>query len=83
LLSSLLQLFWAVAIAFFIFGIVKFIKNASDETEREKGRKFIVEGLIALVVLVSLWGLVQFVNGTFDIEGGGKPSFIDKNGQIK
>ncbi|OGZ17376.1 MAG: hypothetical protein A2494_00730 [Candidatus Lloydbacteria bacterium RIFOXYC12_FULL_46_25] len=65
LIYSLIQkvgfLFWVLAIALFFWGLVKFIANAGDTAEHEKGKKFIVWGLISFVVLVSIWGIVRII----------------------
>ncbi len=76
LLSSLTMLFWVAALAFFIFGVVKFIKNAEDSKEREKGKLFITWAIISFVVLVSLWGLVSFFADTLGIGTGGTIEYI-------
>lgn len=53
--------FFLLAMAAFFWGLVKFISNDADSKEHEDGRKFIVGSLIAFVVLLSLWGIVEFV----------------------
>lgn len=76
-------LFWALAVALFFWGVVKFIANANDTTEHEAGKKFIMWGIIAFVILVSLWGIVELVlSNTLEITPGGETKFIDKNGNI-
>lgn len=80
---SLSSLFWAMAVAFFVWGIIKFIKNADDTAEHEKGKQFMVWGIIAFLVLVSLWGLVRlFLVDTLGITPMGAPDYVDKNGVI-
>lgn len=82
LLTSLGRLFWLAAVVFFVFGVVKFIKNADDSAEREKGKQFMVWAVIAFVVLVSLWGLVRFFGDTFGINLGGTLDRVNKDGMI-
>jgi len=72
-------LLWALAIAVFFWGLVKFIARADDAAEREKGRTLILWGVIALVVLVSVWGLVAFLTQSFGISII-QPVYRDKNG---
>ncbi|KKU79317.1 MAG: hypothetical protein UY04_C0012G0029 [Parcubacteria group bacterium GW2011_GWA2_47_7] len=80
LILSLLQdlggLFFMLATVFFIWAVVKFIMNANDAAEREKGKKYIVWGIIALVVLVSLWAIVGFIIDTLGVSTGGVPGFV-------
>ncbi len=82
LFFNLQILFWALAVMLFIWGVVKFIANANDTAEHAKGKQFIVWGIIAFVVLVSLWGIVEIVlSGTFGFgdESFGEIEFIDKD----
>lgn len=77
------QFFWIVAVMFFFWGIVKFIGNANDPVEREKGKKFIIWGIIAFVVLLSVWGLVRILLvDTLGIMPGGAPAYIDSTGGV-
>lgn len=62
--SILVPLLFALALMFFLYGVFKFIKGAASEEERKEGKKIIFVGLIALAVMVSIWGLVRIVAGT-------------------
>jgi Na+/proline symporter len=61
LLSWLNYFLWFLAIAAFMWGIVRFIANANDPEEREKGKTLMVWGIIAFLVLLSLWAIVSFI----------------------
>ncbi len=75
-------LLWVLAVAVFFWGLVKFINNASDTAEHEKGKSFIMWGLISFLVLVSLWGIVTLiVVDTFWISSA-PVDYIDKNGNV-
>ena len=82
ILYRLGKLFFYMAIAFFVWGVVKFIKNADDSTAREEGRKFIVWGIVSLVVIVSLWALVSYLLETLNILPSGATPFIDSRGNL-
>ena len=61
------QLLLAVVVMVFFWGLVKFIGNSSDPKAREEGKKFIVWGLIAFLVLFSLWALVGWIESSLNI----------------
>jgi hypothetical protein len=68
--SSVIPLIFAVAIAMFIWGAVKFfIINADEEAKRQQGKQFMIWGIIALAIMMSVWGLVAIVRSTFDKSG--------------
>lgn len=56
--SSVIPFLFALAFIFFLIGVARYFFSESDEN-REKGRQFVVWGLIGLVVLFSIWGIVN------------------------
>ena len=53
----------ALGFIFFLIGMVRFFFSESEEN-REKGRQFALWGIIALVVLFSVWGIVNILVST-------------------
>jgi hypothetical protein len=56
--TSVIPLLFALGFIFFLIGMVRFFFSASEESH-EKGRQFALWGIIAFVVLFSLWGIVN------------------------
>lgn len=56
-----------IALLGFFWGLATFIFAAGDETAKEKGRRLMIWGVIALFVMVSVWGLVRFVGDAIGI----------------
>lgn len=54
-------LFWILAIVLFMWGVVRFIANANDAEERERGKQLIIWGIISFVVLLSLWAFASLI----------------------
>lgn len=68
----LIPLLFAVAFAYFVWGVYKYlIIGAASDTEREKGRHFILWSVIGFAVIISVWGLVAIVGNTFGLAPGG------------
>ena len=67
-LTPLIYLFVAGGVVYFLAGVFKYIRQASDDKEREEGRKMMLYGIIALFVMVSVWGLVRVLQGTFVLD---------------
>jgi len=65
--QSVIPLLITLAIVFFIWGVGQYMLNANDSTKREEGRKFMIWGIISLFVIVSIWGLIKLLTGTFGI----------------
>lgn len=67
ILNTVIPILMILATLIFLWGIIQYITAAGDE-EKIKGAKwYIIWGLIALFVMVSVWGLVQVLTNTFDI----------------
>ena len=60
----------ALALLYFFWGLAKYILAAGDETAQGEGKRIMIWGIIALFVIVSVWGLVQVLNTTFGINQG-------------
>ncbi|MEK7662373.1 MAG: pilin [Patescibacteria group bacterium] len=81
--GSIIRLLVALAVVFFLWGAAKFLRNAEDPGKREEGRMFMLYGVIALFVIVAVWGLVGILANTFGIDvrqpqfpgGGGKSGY--------
>jgi hypothetical protein len=54
-------------LAFFIFGVLKYVNAGDSADKRGEGVKVIIHGLIALFVAVSIWGIVSLLLNTFGI----------------
>lgn len=80
LLEKLGYFFWLLSLVAFFYGLVKFISNADDPAEREKGKSVMVWGIIAFVVLFSMWAIVSFILvDTLEINAT-DINYVDKNG---
>lgn len=64
--NSIVPFLFAIALVIFVYGVVKFIKE-SDSKQKEEGKNFMIWGIIALFVMVSVWGLVNVLNVTFGV----------------
>lgn len=68
--DTIIPLLFAVATAWFIWGIVLYITAGGDDTKIQKGRDHMVWGLIGMAIMLSAWGLATAIKNYF-IQGGG------------
>jgi len=66
--TSVIPLLFVLAVASFVWGVVQYVINDQEEAKKAKGRSFMIWGIIALAVMVSIWGLVGILRNTFGIE---------------
>lgn len=68
--KSIIPLIFTLAVAFFVWGVVQYMLASADEHKKEMGKQYMVWGIIALTVMVSVWGLVNLVGNTFGLDTG-------------
>jgi hypothetical protein len=67
--KSVIPILFTVAIVFLVWGVVKFfIINSDEEAKRTQGKQFMIWGIVALAVMISVWGLVNILGGTFSLD---------------
>ena len=68
--AILVPVLFAVAFIMFLYGIANaYIFSHGDATKVAEGHKLILWGIIAFVVMISVWGLVNVVANTFGLSG--------------
>jgi hypothetical protein len=70
LIGSVVPLLMIIATVVFLWGIISYIMAAGDEEKVKEARSYIIYGLIGLFVMVSVWGLVGVIAGTFGVGSG-------------
>lgn len=56
--DAIITFLFALAFVYFIYGVYRFF-IAGGEEQRSEGKKFMLWGIIALAVMVSMWGFVR------------------------
>jgi len=65
--DSVIPLLFTLAVLMFVWGVVQFVINSDEEAKKAKGKQFMIWGVIALAVMLGVWGLVGIVGGTFNL----------------
>ena len=69
--DSVIPLLFALATITFFWGVIKFFFiNAEEEAKRAQGKQYMIWGIVALAVMLSIWGLVGILENTFNINVG-------------
>jgi hypothetical protein len=69
LVNQVIPMLLALAVLVFLWGIVKFIANASDPEARSGGIQHMIWGMIGLFVMVGFWGIIGYVQESFNLNG--------------
>lgn len=58
--QTIIPVIMGTAVLVFFWGIVKFINNAGDEKAVEEGKSIMLWGMVALFVMIALWGIIGY-----------------------
>ena len=64
--QTIVPLIFAIALVVFLWGVIKFMQ-AEEASEKESGRQFMIWGLVALTVMISVWGITKIIGDTFHV----------------
>jgi len=67
LIAKGMGVLYAAAFAIFFYGIVIFILNTEDDKKRAEGKEWMKWGIVALFVMLTLWGIVGILVNTFQV----------------
>src|SRR3989344_3135645 len=77
LILKLVPVLEVVALLVFFWGLVKFIfRVGGDEKAVEGGKRLMIWGLLALFVMISVWGIIRFMQNALLLPlpgSGGSP----------
>ena len=69
LMEKLVYLIMAASLVMFLYGVfVLSFLNGQKPESREQARKFMFWGIVSLFVMVSVWGLVNVLKSTFNLD---------------
>ncbi|MBX4192080.1 hypothetical protein KW798_01190 [Candidatus Parcubacteria bacterium] len=69
IVNILIPLMIALALVAFFWGLVKYIWSSGEG--HEQGKNVMIAGLVALFLMVSVFGIIRLVGDTFGVNGGG------------
>jgi len=58
----------ALALLYFFWGLAQYILNASNDEKKKEGRNIMIWGILALFIMVSIWGIINVVRDTFGLD---------------
>ncbi len=73
ILNPLIVLMFALALAYFTLGVVKFAMNAENDAMREQAKRSMLWGVIGMAIMVSVFGIISLVISSI----GADPKLMD------
>lgn len=75
ILNPIIQVLFAVALVYFLWGVFEYIRQPDSSDAKSKGVQHIFWGLIGLAIMVSVFGIINIALNTFNVnlDSGGTP----------
>ena len=65
ILGAIIPFFMILATVIFLWGVIQYITAGGEEEKIKSGRTYMLWGIIALFVMIAVWGLVAVLENTF------------------
>ena len=67
IISQLILLVISLALLAFLWGLTRTIFDAGNAEKREEGRSIMKYGILALFIMISIWGIIGFFQQGFGL----------------
>ncbi len=68
IIASIIPIMFALAIVYFFWGLVTYIRSAGDPKAADSGKSIMIYGVIAIAVMVSIYGLVNWLQDSIGLD---------------
>jgi len=56
-----------IALLAFFWGLARYIFSAGDDEKKKEGRNIMIWGVVALFVMIAVWGIVRFIGDALGV----------------
>ncbi len=80
LLDLIIPILFGLALVYFFWGVGQFILNdAGNDKTRSEGKGKMIWGVVALFVMLSIWGIINLLGNLIDIPVGSQVNLPNPN----
>jgi len=67
IINPLIILLFALALAYFLYGMLEFIMNGANEEKRTSGKSHMLWGVVGLTIMIGVWTILGILLATLGI----------------
>ena len=67
IINPLITLLFALAMVFFLYGMVEFLFNQANEEKKTSGKSHMLWGIIGITIMMGVWAILGIVLNTLGI----------------
>ena len=64
ILNPLIELLFAAALIYFLFGVMEYVRGADSDSARAEGSRHILWGLIGMLIMIGAFSIVNLIGQT-------------------
>ena len=68
IINPLIVFLFALALVYFLYGVVEFIWNGSNDEKKTTGKSHMIWGVVGLTIMMGVWAILGIVLNTFGID---------------
>jgi uncharacterized membrane protein YidH (DUF202 family) len=68
IINPIIILLFALALAYFLYGIYEFISNQENEEKKTTGKSHMIWGIVGLVIMMGVFTILNMIMNTFNIK---------------
>lgn len=69
IINPLIEIAFIIALVVFLWGVSEYIRGATNEEKRKKGRDHMLWGIVGFVIMFGVFGIITILTRTFGIKG--------------
>jgi uncharacterized membrane protein YidH (DUF202 family) len=69
IINPLIGLLFALAVVYFLYGVLEFLMNQENEEKKTAGKSHMLWGVIGITIMLGVFTLMNLVLATFNIKG--------------
>ncbi len=67
IINPLIDLLFALAIVYFLYGVVEFLMNQDNEEKKTSGKSHMLWGVIGLTIMLGVFTILGIIKSTFGL----------------
>ena len=73
IINPLIIFLFALALVFFLYGMLEFILNGASDEKRTTGKSHMIWGIVGITIMMGVWAILGVLTRTMEIDGQVKP----------
>lgn len=69
IINPLIYFLFALAVVYFLYGVLDFLMNQENEEKKTAGKKHILWGIVGITIMLGVWTILGMIISTFGITG--------------